>query len=262
MGSKRLHRAPEELPERVPPLAEPSLSRAAFYDRYPPAVFMRAVHEKRGWRTAPWLAVTGGAGLAGAVALLLIFLAPPPDGGDRGIAPPERHSVRQELPFGMLGDHRDKGLATTSPGQGEDHDSSLVFELLRAGRFAPLRGGEILHAGDLLRFSYSSTRDDFLFLFGVDDHGTVSSWYPDRKGASIPIERGREITLPDGVLLDEYVGHERFFALFTSQPLSHRAVEVAVQASLMRLWAAGKGVRELETLPLPGHLVSVHFEKR
>ncbi len=157
---------------------------------------------------------------------------------------------------------RDKGRAPEPGSVAATLVSSLHVQVRSGERFVGLENGTELPANALLRFAYDTKGADWLYLFSVDAKGVITTYYPEGRGFSVPIARGRNIPLPDGVLLDDYVGHERFFALFSSRPLSTLEVDLAVHMELVRLWSDGRGVEDLERLPLDCHQETLHIVKR
>ena len=261
MTHKNHTRPVAELPERLPPAQLSALSRDEFYSRYPAKRFVAQLEQQR--TTAPNLlpAWLGGAALAGAVALVIVLAGPGVISED-ALTPPPRNPVRTRV-FGAAGSMTDKSaVPQTHVGTTSALPAELRFQLYNGRDFDPIDDGARLHAGDILRFYYDSGASDFLYLFSVDDAGVITTYYPEEKYRSIPIVRGRNIPLPDGVRLDSYVGHERFFALFSDQPVDFVEIEVAVRSSLLPLQAAGRGIRELNNLPLDCRQVTLWIEKR
>jgi hypothetical protein len=252
----------DQFPERIIPPNINVLDRETFYRRYPPALLMSRLDEHAGTRQNYWLAMGMGGALAAAAAAVLLVLIPMQQDRQSVRSTPSPRIVRhQSLPFGAGGAIHNKGLdqplETVTQLQ-----TTLRFQVLRGNHFEPIREYASLHENDILRFYYDSVEADYLYLFSVDDNGTITSYYPEGQGTSIPIARGRNVPLPDGVQLDSYVGAERFFALFTSLPLHSGEVELAVRIELLRLHTRGQGVAELMQLPLQCQQVSLPVVKR
>jgi hypothetical protein len=250
-----------ELPERLPPASLPALSRDEFYARHPAARFMAQLEERT--RPGPsllpiWLS---GTALAAATALLILVAGPGTIGNDTLTRPP-RNPVRPKV-FGAAGTLTDKGALPASAVQySVPAEADLRFEVLDGRRFSDLKDGSLLHSGDILRFHYDSGENEYLYLFSVDNGGIITTYYPENRVYSVPIVRGRNIPLQDGVRLDSYVGDERFYALFSDRPIGYPEVDVAVRSSLLPLQAAELGVRALGNLPLKCRQVTLWIEKR
>ncbi len=232
------------LPERVQPADMPMMDAATFYEQYPAADFVARLERRRQPRWGRYLALT-----AASIAALLIAVILP------------WSSIEESKPYGTLGPLREKGNVPEPGTVALGLSGTARFHVLSEGRFVPLQSGASLPAKSLLRFYYDTTSADYLYLFSVDERGRISTYYPEERGFSVPIVRGRNVPLPDGVMLDDYVGDERFFALFSARPLSFVEVELAVATELLRLRHLGRGVEELERVPLNCHQETLHIVK-
>jgi hypothetical protein len=236
------------------------LDRDEFYRRYPPSAFVQAVSERRS-RTgilAPIFAYTAGGAFAAAAAVVLFLVLPPAE----TVRDLPSGTTEQVLEFGTAGKTTSKGAESLDPVSARAPGPVLRLNVLASGEFQAVVAGQPLHAGDVIRFHYDSAEHDYLFLFGVDAQGKITPYYPDAETSSIPIVRGRNIPLPEAVQLDGYVGQERFFALFSKDPIGFETIEAAVRLSLARLAAQGKGADELSRLPLPCDQALLVVEKR
>lgn len=250
----------QALPERLPPLDLGAMPRDEFYRRFPADAFMHsvAVRREKG-RGSRWFAMGLGGATAAALALMVFWLAPPlrtppsPDSISRG---------QSRIHFGYAGSTNDKGVVRPNMEFGAAKAPHLTVHRWAAGTSAPLGEGEVLHAGQVLRFYYDCTGYEFLYLFSVDDAGQISPYYPYGPAYSIPIVQGRNIPLPDGVQLDGYVGHERFFALFSNQPLRFHDIGNAVSSAWMNARHKGEGIAHIERLAIPCAQASFLIEKR
>ena len=235
---------PLELPERLPPVDMPVLDRATFYEQYPAADFVARLQRRRQPRWNRYLAL----GTAVAAILVLTIALP-------------WSTIQETGPYGTVGTVRDKGNVPEPGTVGLGITGTARFHVLTNGQFVPLQPGTALPAKSLLRFYYDTTSADYLYLFSVDERGRISTYYPETRGFSVPIVRGRNVPLPDGVLLDDYVGDERFFALFSARPLSYVEVELAVASQLLQLQQLRKGIEDLERVPLDCHQETLHIVK-
>ena len=247
------------LPERLPRCDHPVADAEEFYRRFPPAAFTEAVVRRKAQRSSPWLAfATGGAAAAALGLALLLTLTGP----EVSTAPPARPEGNVRVPFGYAGMVRDKGNVGEPSAEQAEQTSNMSLRVWKGEGFETVRDGQVLQPDNVLRFFYNSGSYDFVFVFSVDELGRVSCYYPDRDGYSVPIVRGRGVPLPDAVKLDDYVGSERFYALFTDEPISRHDVETAVGGTLLRKIAEGQGLEEMGRLPLTGRQISIMIEKR
>lgn len=138
---------------------------------------------------------------------------------------------------------------------------------VRAGDGAvPGRNGGTYRAGDRFRFTYTSGANDYLVLLSVEDGGDVTVFYPDAtgregSGRSMAIARGRNVPLEDSVVLNEYVGKERFFAVFSTNPLDVAVVRRAAAEALRATKTRGGGIEVLDRLPIDAPQASFWIRK-
>jgi len=230
-----------------------------FYRRFPPSAFTESLVRRKEKRGSPLLAfATGGAAAAALGLVLLLTLTGP----EISTTPPARPEGNMRVPFGYAGTVTDKGNVGERGAEQAGLTSNMEVRVWRGESFETVRDGHVLQPDDVLRFFYNSGSHEFVFVFSVDELGRVSCYYPDRDGYSVPIVRGRGLPLPDAVKLDTYVGRERFYALFTDEPLSKLDVEIAVGGELWRKIAEGKGLEEMARLPVVGRQISIIIEKR
>ncbi len=81
-----------------------------------------------------------------------------------------------------------------------------------------------LLSGDLLRFFYSSDKNRYLLLVGVEADGRLSTYFPAGGNESEAITKGEEIYLPGSSAWAPRTSFERFFALFSERPISVKEV--------------------------------------
>jgi hypothetical protein len=99
------------------------------------------------------------------------------------------------------------------------------------------RPDQVVHPGDVLRFTYSSPLPTHFALLGRDDR-RASLFYP-RGDETIALAQGTDVALDFGVEIDGEPGQERIFALFCAEPVA-----------LLPLLAA---LEQTSTLPPPAH---------
>lgn len=231
--------------------------RRAFYTVHPFAELERALERHRRpsifGRTLDWLAgsrrmvrtlplplrgaLLGAAASIAAMALLLPLL---------------RDTDKTEPRTGV---ERLKGTATptirANQVQETDADVSLGFFVQRGG--VPQRGvdGGICHRDDRIRLTYGSGDLTFAFVLGIDEAGTITQYYPEEGGKSVAIVPGRDLPLPGSIILDDYVGMERFIAVFSGKPLAEASVHRAASEAFNRT-PRQDGLMNMKRLELDG----------
>jgi hypothetical protein len=206
--------------------------KEAFFVRYPWTAFrerLKNEFERSRFRQRlsfnSWLS---GLGLAASLAIVLLLVIP--------------QSVEKDA--GVPGDAgiRDKGhVSGQNPLQTAD---APAFRVLQNERV--LQDGAVLKAGDRLEFSVDTGAYDHLFIFGIEENGTLTPYYPE-EGASLMVGRTRGFALPDHIELDEYVGQERIVALFSKRALSWSMIMNLAQQK----WnESGKDLRSMADLGL------------
>ncbi|MBM4371389.1 MAG: hypothetical protein FJ098_07020 [Deltaproteobacteria bacterium] len=247
-------RTARELPERLPPAGDVELPAPEAFHRRPLPMKLRVAFERRGG--LPWLSAAALAGAAAAVVVVAVFVSrtpgePAPGGGPEPVAA-----------FGTGGPLRDKGPSgAPQPGPAVVSLAAVV----QAGEGAlPVEDGEPLEPAARMRFLYDNLDYGYLMLVSVTGDAAVSPLYPLREGPSIPAAPGLGIPLPGAVELDDHLGPERFFALFTAEPLAFE--QVAAAAAAARVAAGGQDgdawLRGLRRLPLKCAQASLLIEKR
>ena len=111
-----------------------------------------------------------------------------------------------------------EGVKGNSPG--------LTVYRHRQGRVEKVQDGEVLNAGDALRFEVSLPNDASVVVLGVDGAGAVTPYSP-LAGASPMRGAGRHL-LPEAMQLDAVAGKERVLAFVCDKPLSVEQAKVAL----------------------------------
>ena len=250
-----------DLPERLPPAPDVDCdARETFYQRNPPAAFMDAVRARRpGIRWLPAAGLVAGGALAAA---LIIAVAPwdrpDPDPRSAAIHP----SVTEDVAFGAQGAHRHKStLRPHAALEAAPVDISVVAQ--RGDGHVPVEDGARVAPQTRIRFLYDSQDYDYLMLVSVTGDGEVSILYPMSEGPSIQIVRGQGIPLHGAVQLDDHLGPERFFALFSQAPMAFDQVEAAVKECRRGPAAVDDAswLRDLRRLPLGDAQATLLIEK-
>ena len=126
-----------------------------------------------------------------------------------------------------------------------------------------LHDGEVLSGGTQLAFTYTLSEPQHLLLFGIDDAGTITRYFPDGNIVqSSGLSAGAKQQLPVGIELDERPGRERLIALFSAKPLDQGSARAALESAWQQQRAHGKAVSEVLELALPAKQISLWFDKR
>ena len=125
----------------------------------------------------------------------------------------------------------------------------LDFYVKSAGQVRLGAPGELVHAGDALRFVVPRTERRFLAVLGRDSRGVVSLYFP-RGARAEPAANGGEplgsgVALGASVVLDDAPGDERLYGVFCERAVSTQALEDELRSSA-RL-AAPEGCEVVET---------------
>jgi hypothetical protein len=147
---------------------------------------------------------------------------------------------------------RDDGLVKGSAGLDLSRTRLLVYRM-RNLIVEELTEGAVSRAGDILQLAYVST-EKFGVILSIDGAGTVSLQYPDREGASAPLEPKRKTILPLAVELDRAPGFERMFFVTSDMPFNTQTVRAAAEAL-----ARNPARAERDSLALPPQLHQTSF---
>lgn len=131
---------------------------------------------------------------------------------------------------------------------------SLKMMLKGPAGVVPVGPEQALHAGDQIQFLYHAAGHAFVVVVEVDGAGAVTALQPGEHPESWPVQASGTHVLPGSIILDEAVGPERVFAVFSDAPLP---VEVVVEAVRAAVKAAGGDPRKVEALGLDGTVLAV-----
>ncbi len=92
-------------------------------------------------------------------------------------------------------------------------NAHVDFFIKRGAQVMQGESGEVVHPGELLRFTYSSAQPTHLALINMDGKG-ATVYFPREGKTSAAIAPGKQQALDFSVELDERVGQERVFAVF------------------------------------------------
>jgi hypothetical protein len=141
-------------------------------------------------------------------------------------------------------------------------DIALAFYVKKGEEAVMGQPGGIYRQNDRIQFAYSSGPHRYVFLVSLDDRGTVSNFNHRGAETSIPIQPGSNRVLEGSIILDDSVGPERIFAVFSNQPLRFEEVKNAADKAYRELLKSGAGIRDLDRLPLPHSQASVLIVKK
>jgi hypothetical protein len=100
----------------------------------------------------------------------------------------------------------------------------------------------------VLQFVYStSANQSQLLLVGIEENDDLSVYYPSGGAGSASVESGDQKKLPQALRWQPKTGYERFYAIFSKEPVSTEEVRKALD----RLKTSGKSVEQSSRLPLP-----------
>lgn len=201
----RLEAALTDAPQERARLEALRADSAAFLIRHPPGPLAAKLQEQRRpwWRSGPALLVEALAVVA--VASLLFALQ-----GES-----------------LLGLFRD-GPEFTVKG-------SVVLGLYRkeGDSGVPVASGSKLSPQNVLRFEVKTAANGFVAVLSRDGRGTASVYHPFEGEAAAAYEATQPL-LPDAVELDDTLGHEDVYALYSPQPFELMwAVEALRQGRLL-----------------------------
>ncbi|MFO0726983.1 MAG: zf-HC2 domain-containing protein [Myxococcota bacterium] len=110
-----------------------------------------------------------------------------------------------------------------------------------------VKAEQALHARDQIQFRYHAAGLPFVVVLESDGAGLLTELFPGTGGESFAVEPEGSHVLPGSIILDDAVGPERIFAVFSKLPLLGKDVAEAVRRAIN---AAGSA-RKVEG-PLPG----------
>lgn len=151
-----------------------------------------------------WLAwASGGAALAAAATFALVVH--PPANEDAG------------------------RLASEQPGTVRTKGSSHIRFFVKHGDQVR-RGddGQVVHPGDQLRFTLTSSKPQHVAIMSLDAARVVSTYYP-KSERSAAVGAGREQAVDSSVLLDQTLGKERIWGIFCEAPFELEPLRAALQ---------------------------------
>lgn len=138
---------------------------------------------------------------------------------------------------------------------GRPKGSSLVEMAVRRGPDSfPFRG-ELLRAGDLVAFRYTTERS-YILIASLEASSRVHLFVPAGGERSRPIEPGVRVRLDTGIELDDYPDAERIFVWLTDVPLDVSQVVRLLEERFRSIDAAAAADLDVGQLPLEGEQFS------
>ena len=141
-------------------------------------------------------------------------------------------------------------------------DISLQAYVRSASGVRPLRNGAALAGGTQLAFTSTLRQPGHLLLYGIDDAGTITRYFPDGDIVqSSALAAGAARQLPVGIELDARRGRERRVALFSAAPLDETSARAALAVAWHEARAHGNADSEPLQLALPAQQISLWIAK-
>ena len=104
------------------------------------------------------------------------------------------------------------------------------FVVRRAERSFVGEDGQVLHPGDVLRFTWSSATPMYVGVWGIDALGQPSPYQLGPELALLPA--GQRQPLPEAAELDDSLGPEQLLAVYCTTPVTAAAVSRALGTSV------------------------------
>jgi len=173
------------------------------------------------WPSWQWLVGLRWVAVAAAILAITWRRSAPDDGGTQGLLPP-----------------------SSSPSAHQHKGAQPIFRMLHAHRRHDLPGaayapaahttqGATLRPGDLVQFSYKLPSPRHVMILSLNQRGELFSFIPFKGQASVYIDEPQG-TLPKGtsLVLDRYIGPERFLMVSASKPFTFGQISYVLQ----RIW--------------------------
>jgi hypothetical protein len=130
----------------------------------------------------------------------------------------------------------------------------------RAGTTLPVSDGAHLASLDRLTFAYALDRARYLLLLGIDEHGTVTRYFPADDAPATVLSASPRRQLPiHGEFVVQQPGDQRLFALFSDVALDEDEARGTLARALSAARGRGVGISGLGRVDLPAQQISVWF---
>lgn len=90
--------------------------------------------------------------------------------------------------------------------------------------------GEVVAAGDAVRFAVTTTEPAYVAVLSLDPAGHASIYFPTDARAA-PVAAGNDVPLPMATRLDAIVGEEHVVGLFCDHPVELEPVRASLEAA-------------------------------
>ena len=124
------------------------------------------------------------------------------------------------------------------------------------------KDGMTLPEGSQIQFVYSNENNPYLLLVGVEEDGTITAYFPADASAptaeSATASTGSRVKLSQGLRWEPKSASERFYAVFSQQPVLIDEIRKAVA----EVSARGKTVEQTPKLPLPYPQASILLHRK
>jgi hypothetical protein len=124
-------------------------------------------------------------------------------------------------------------LAARSTPEGDPPVSgspTLGIAARRGARVFPVTPGGRVRPGDQIRFVLERVKYPYSLIASVDGAGRPNIYVPYEGKESVPVTPADQVELAGRIVLDDHLGPERFFALYSRRPLPAESVRRALQA--------------------------------
>jgi hypothetical protein len=124
--------------------------------------------------------------------------------------------------------------------------AALEVHVKRGERVFPLHDGDALAPGDQLGFVYTLAQPGYVVVFGIDDTGAITRYFPAAGAGAAHLAAAGRAQLPVGIELDQHRGTERIVALFSDRQIDDASARGALTAAFER---ARRSERDLSAMP-------------
>jgi hypothetical protein len=228
---KTIHKHVESCPNCQAIVEEILSKRQAFLDEYPYSRFQASLtaRENESRQRYRWLRL---APIASAAVLLLVIA----------------------LSIGTL--------TTDKPTIRMKGSAHLSFFVQRDGKVEEGISGGTYYENDRIQFVYSSVNFKYLFLFSVDQNGRISNFNHLSSAHSVAIQPGNKQVLEGSIILDDSLGPERIFGIFSNKPLEFDEIKQLFSNAYHQTIQQGGNIYSLKELPIQFPHPSILINKK
>jgi len=139
--------------------------------------------------------------------------------------------------------------------------AAIEVHVKRGERVFPLHDGDALAPGDQLGFVYTLAQPGYVVLFGIDDTGAITRYFPAAGVDAVQLAAAGRAQLPVGIELDQHRGTERIVALFSAHQLDDAVARSALAAAFERARRSEQDLSAMPRVELAADQASVWFRK-